>query len=142
MQRYCVYQDRCHQEVRNKLLGLGVYGDTLEQVIAQLIGDNFLNEERFACSYARGKFRMRQWGRRKILQGLKKHQISEYCIRKAMLEIEEDDYRKTLERVLEKKLPLTKAPNTYQRNSKLGVYAIGRGFEADLVWEMIKLLPK
>ena len=65
MQQYCVYQDRCHQEVRSKLLDLGVYGDRLEEIIARLIAENFLNEERFARSFARGKFRMKQWKFRK-----------------------------------------------------------------------------
>ena len=79
LQRYCAYQDRCHQEVRTKLIDLGVFGDTLEEIITDLIKDNFLNEERFARSYARGKFRMRKWGRIKIRQELKLRKISDYC---------------------------------------------------------------
>ncbi len=140
LQRYCVYQDRCHQEVRSKLLDLGIYGDDLEEIIIDLIGDNFLNEERFARSFARGKFRMKRWGRMRIQQELKKRQISDYCRRKAMEEIEEADYYEVLTNLLEKKLSITKATNEYQRKSKTGAYAIGRGFESHLVWEILKTL--
>ena len=103
LQRYCAYQDRCHQEVRSKLLDLGIYGEDLEEIIVQLISDNFLNEERFARSYARGKFRIKRWGRNRIWQELQKRQISDYCLRKAMEEIDEAEYQKTLWELLEKK---------------------------------------
>ena len=103
LQKFCAYQDRCHQEVRTKLITLGIYGDDLEEIIVELIADNFLNEERFARSYARGKFRMRRWGRVRILNELKFRKITDYCIRKAMTEIEEEDYLETLIEVLEKK---------------------------------------
>ncbi len=95
LQRYCAYQDRCHSEVRSKLLDLGIYGDELEEIIAELITDNFLNEERFARSYARGKFNIKKWGRHRIKQELKRRQITDYCLRKAMEEIEETDYLNT-----------------------------------------------
>ena len=104
MQRYCAFQERCHSEVRQKLLELSVYGDTLEEIIAELIADNYLNEERFARSYARGKFRTKAWGRNRIKQELKMRRVSEYCIRKGLEEIEEDDYLATLEKVIHKKL--------------------------------------
>ena len=78
LQRYCAYQDRCHQEVRSKLLDLGIYGHDLEEVIVALIEDNFLNEERFARSFTRGKLRIKHWGRNKILQELKKKNI--FCL--------------------------------------------------------------
>lgn len=143
LQRYCVYQDRCHQEVRSKLLDLGVYGDTLEEIIAELITDNFLNEERFARSYVRGKFRMRQWGRRRILQELNRRQISDYCIRKGFEEIEEAEYLDTLREVLTKRLAYSKPePDTFKRNAKLAKYTINRGYEPDLVWKMIKSLDE
>lgn len=142
LQRYCAYQDRCHQEVRKKLINLGIYGEDLEDVITDLITDNFLNEERFARSYARGKFRMKQWGRTRITRELKQREVSEYCIRKAMEEIEEEAYLKTLHGVLEKRLPKIKETKAYQVRKKLADYAIRRGFETSLVWEKVKrLLP-
>lgn len=138
LQRYCAYQDRCHSEVRNKLLDLGIYGHDLEEVIVALIEDNFLNEQRFAESFVRGKFRMKQWGRTKIRQELKLKKISEYCIKKGMEEIEEEVYIETLDKVLEKKNKILKEADVFKRRRKLAVFAIRRGFESNLVWERIK----
>ena len=138
LQRYCAYQDRCHQEVRTKLLDLGIYGDDLEEIMADLISENFLNEERYARSFARGKFRMKKWGRNRIRQELKMRKISGYCLRKAMTEIEEEDYLKTLKEVLKKKDRLLKEKDNYKRKNKLAVYGVSRGFESKLVWGVIK----
>ena len=138
LQRYCAYQDRCHAEVRSKLLDLGVYGDTLEQIMAELITDNFLNEERFARSYARGKFNIKRWGRIRITQELKKRKITDYCIRKAMEEIEEGDYQKTLHQLIEKKASQMEDPFSFQNKAKIAAFLIRRGFESKLVWEAIK----
>lgn len=102
LQKYCAYQDRCHQEVRYKLLRLKVYGDTLEDVISHLIQDNYLDEERFARSFVRGKYRMKKWGAEKILQELKKREISTYCIKKGMEEIDEEEYHNNLQSLLNK----------------------------------------
>lgn len=137
MQRYCAYQDRCHQEVRSRLLDMGVYGDWLEEIILKLIEENFLNEERFARSFARGKFRIKQWGRNRILQELKQRNISGYCIRKALEEIDERDYRRTLETLLLKKAETLPEEGPFNRNNKLARYAVGRGFEAELTWQAI-----
>ncbi len=140
LQRYCAYQDRCHQEVRKKLIDLGVYGLDLENVITELIAENFLNEERFACSYARGKFRMKKWGRIRIRQELKQRRISDYCIRKAMKEIEEDDYRKALKALLKKKDNEKKEKNLFKLRATIAAYAIRKGYESKLVWELVKEL--
>lgn len=140
LQKYCAYQDRCHQEVRSKLLDLGIYGDDLEEIIVELIEENFLNEERFARSYARGKFRFKSWGRIKITQELKSRKISDYLIRKAMEEIPEEDYRQELYDFLERKLPRVKARNDYERKQKLAAYAQRRGFESEYIWPVVKEL--
>jgi len=137
LQRYCAYQDRCHQEVRSRLIELGCYGQDLEEVMANLIEEKFLDEERFARSFARGKFRMKQWGRTRIRQELKLRNISEYCIRKAMEEISEQDYLKTLMEVLEKRSMQIAEGNDFARKGKLAQYAMSRGFEAELVWKTL-----
>ncbi|MEM1321361.1 MAG: regulatory protein RecX [Bacteroidota bacterium] len=138
LQKYCAYQDRCHQEVRSKLLEIGVYGDTLEEIMAELITDNFLNEERFARSFARGKFRIKTWGRNRIRRELKLRKISDYCIRKAMEEIEEEEYLPALQRLLEKQRALSKEQNKFKLRSKLAQYGFRRGFESELVWQLVK----
>lgn len=140
MQRYCAYQERSHKEVRSKLLNLGIYGDSLEEIMAQLITDNFLNEERFARAYARGKFHMKKWGRRRILQELKFRDISDYCIRKAMEEIPEKDYLETLEEVIRKKNDKLAETDEFAQRNKIAQYAISRGYEPDLVWELVDRL--
>ena len=111
LQRYCAYQERCHQEVRQKLLDLGIYGDDLEDVIVELIKDDFLNELRFAQIYTGGKFRIKKCGIYRIKRELKQIRISEYCIKNAMLEIDEDDYIKTLHEIFEKRLKIISEPN-------------------------------
>lgn len=137
LQAYCAYQERSHDEVRSKLLSLGIYGDDLEEIISDLIQENFLNEERYACSFARGKFRMKKWGRNRIRQELKMRHISAYCLRKAMAEIDEKEYLKTLKEVLEKKDSLLKEEDNFKRKNKLAIYGISRGFESKIVWETI-----
>ncbi len=140
LQRYCAYQDRCHKEVRSKLLKLGIYGDDLEEIMASLISDNYLNEERFAKSFARGKFRIRQWGRNRIQLELKRRDISEYCITKAMQEIDEETYLRTLKAVIEKKAILLKIKeaDSFKRKAKLAKFAIGKGYESSLVWKILE----
>ena len=135
LEHYCAYQDRRHSEVRTKLLDLGIYGDDLEDIITDLIADNFLNEERFARSFARGKQRMKKWGRYKITMHLKAKQISAYCIKKAMEELDEEDYLETLRNLLEKRL---KSDFSYHSVGKAAKFVIGKGYESPLVWETIK----
>jgi regulatory protein len=139
LQAFCAYQERCHQEVTTKLFELGIYRDNADAIIAQLIGDNFLNEERFACAYARGKYRIKQWGKIRIRQGLKMRHIPEYSIKQAMLEIDkEGGYLETLENVIKTKSK--DYADNLQKKQKLAAYAMQRGFEGDLVWEALKNL--
>src|SRR5215212_8377851 len=93
IKQYCAYQERCHSEVKEKLYSYGLYKNDAEQLMAQLIEENYLNEERFAIQYAGGKFRMNQWGRVKIKYALRQMQVSEYSIKKALKQISESDYK-------------------------------------------------
>ena len=137
LQRFCAYQERSHQEVRSKLLKLEVYGDDLENIIAQLISDDFLNEERFAKAFAGGRFRMKGWGRKRIELELKKRAVSSYSIRKALEQIEEGDYLESLSRQAEKKAASLNESDPYIRKNKVARYLIGRGFEPELVWNEV-----
>lgn len=134
---YCAYQERSQQEVRDKLYEYGLHQDEVENLIVELIGENFINEERFAKAYAGGKFRMKQWGRHKIQQGLKQHRISEYCLRKGMAEIDPDEYYNTLLGLISKKNESLNEKNLFSLKTKLARYGIGKGYEQDLVWEAI-----
>ena len=134
---YCAYQERSHLEVRRKLDSLGVYGTPAEEIIADLITNGYLNEERFAKAFAGGKFRIKGWGRIRIQRELESHGITKYCIRAGMKEIEDVDYKKTLEKLLQKKRSSLTNDTPIVRRDKLARYAIGKGYESDLVWKTI-----
>jgi len=138
LRHYCAYQDRCHQEVRSKLLSLKVYGDDLEDIMSALITEDFLNEERFARSYARGKFRMKRWGRYKITQELKKRKVSDYCIRKGMTEIDEEEYHQTIVDLIEKFQKANPQIDKRQLNQKTLEHLQRKGFEINLVLAELK----
>lgn len=138
LRKYCAYQERCHKEVRSKLLSLKVYGDELEEVISCLISENFLNEERFARSYARGKFRMKQWGRIKIKQELKKRYISDYCIKKAMSEIDEKEYSATLQRLMEKFDEQHQTVDKRKHRQKKITSLQRKGFEISVILDLLQ----
>lgn len=135
---FCAYRERSQYEVKQRLYEYGLYTDAVNQEISALIQENFLNEERFARAFVRGKFSIKKWGRVKIKQALYPHQLSEYILNKAFSEIDEEDYLKTLEDVIEKKAASVKLKNEFERNGKIAQYVISRGFEPSLVWEIIK----
>jgi regulatory protein len=142
---YCAYQERCHSEVKEKLYNYGLFPNEVDQIVAYLITENFLNEERFAEAYASGKFSMKHWGKIKIKQGLKQRHISDYCIKKALNSIDGDEYFEVLKKVAEKKSKtlketkgLSKSQKEYQKKMKLISYLMSRGFENDLVSEVVK----
>ena len=135
---YCKYQERCHSEVRNKLYELGFTTPEVENQLAGLIETGVLNEERYARAFARGRFRMKQWGREKIKQHLKQHKISDYCIKKGLSEIDADEYEKTLKKFAYKKYAEVKKDRSLpSRKSKLYRYLIQKGYERDLVMDII-----
>ena len=138
LRRYCAYQDRCHKEVRDKLITLKVYGDDLEEIIIDLIKDDFLNEERFARPYARGKFRNNLWGRIKIKHQLKQRYISNYCIRKAMEEIDPEVYLNTLSDIIMRQMSKHADTSTLIAQDKAIKYAVRRGYESPLIFKIIK----
>ena len=137
LQRYCAYQDRCHKEVREKLMDLGFFGDEMGEIIVALIEEKFLDEERFARSFVRGKHQVKKWGRIKIEQELKKKDIRGYCLKKGFEEIEEEQYMETLENIILKKDKLVKAKNDYERRNKLAKFAMTKGYESNLIWQII-----
>ena len=137
-EHFCAYQERCHQEVEAKLKEWLVFGDWAAEVILYLIEQNFLNEERFAKAYAGGKFRTQHWGRMKIKNELKKREISAYCMQLGMKEIDEDDCLKVLAQIASKKKKEIKAKSDWERNNKVSIYLIGRGFEPELVWATLR----
>lgn len=138
LKHYCAYQERCHSEVKEKLYELGVRRAEHDEIIATLIEENYLNEERFAIAFARGKFRMKQWGRVKIKYELKQKQVSEYCIKKAMKQITEEDYIQTLQKLADDKYESLKGEQYLIRKKKTMDYLLHKGFETDLVRKVME----
>lgn len=139
IKHYCAYQERCHSEVKEKLYSFGLHKNEVDNLISQLIEDNYLNEERFAIQFAGGKFRVKQWGRIKIKYQLKQKQVSEYCIKKALAEIDSEDYQNTLSKLAELKLKTLKTEkNIFFKKKQLQDHLRMKGFESDLVNEIVK----
>ena len=131
---YCGYQERSHAEVKEKLYSFGLRRQEVDETLSRLIEDDYLNEERFACQFAGGHFRMKRWGRVKITYELKQKQVSEYCIRKALKEIDEEDYVKTLEKLAaDKWATLATEPNLFIKLRKASDYLMQKGYESGLV---------
>jgi regulatory protein len=138
---YCAYQERCHSEVKNKLYGFGLNTKDVDQVISTLIEENYLNEERFAIQFAGGHFRSKKWGRVKIAHALKQKQVSTYCIKKALQQIDEEDYLKTLQKAFDEKVKTLKSEkNIFIKKRKMQDHLMQRGFENDLIRELINKL--
>ncbi len=138
LRHYCGYQERCHQEVKEKLYSLGVRKNEHDGIIASLIEDNYLNEERFAIAFAGGKFRMKQWGRVKIKYELKQRQVSEYCIKKALKQIDEKEYLSVLQKLGDDRYASLKAEQYLVRKKKTMDYLLQRGFELELVRQVME----
>jgi regulatory protein len=141
---YCAYQERSHSETKEKLYSFGLHKQDVELVLSQLIEENYLNEERFAVRFASGKFRMKHWGRIKIKYGLKQKQVSDYCIKTALKEIDEEEYKNTLFRLAEKKWAEVneKTQGKYERIALTTDYLLQKGFEAMLIREAIEQIKE
>ncbi len=137
MQSWCAYQERCQQDARTKLFELGLWPEAVENIIVKLIEDNFLNEERFATNFARGKFTIKKWGRIKIKQELKQKRVGDYCLKKAMQQIDETEYIITLTKLIDSKRKLIKEKSPIKLKFKLMNYVLSKGYEKDLVFDIL-----
>lgn len=140
LRQYCAYQERSHHEVQQKLWELGVPRPQHDEVLSTLIEEDYLNEERFAVLFAGGKFRMNDWGRKKIFYALKEKRVSEYSIKKALKEIPEEDYEKKLTELVEKKYESLKGEQHLARKRKTIDFMLQKGYEMDLVTGVLKKL--
>ena len=140
LEYYCSYQDRCHKEVEDKLNKMSMIPEAREKIILHLMEHNFLNEERFAKSFARGKFRIKKWGKQRIIRELKFKGISKYNIDSALKEISEEDYLNTFNELAEKKFNSITETKIYKKKKKLIDYLLYRGWETHLVYEKVKSL--
>ena len=144
LKHYCAYQDRCHAEVKAKAFTLGLKKTDVEELASRLIEEGCLNEERYAKSFAGGKFRMKQWGKLKIRAALKQRRVSEYCIAAALAEIDHNKYKETLHKLAVKRWNSIKGAGTnlFVKMTKSRDYLLLKGYEANLVANEIKALTQ
>lgn len=142
LERYCAYQDRCHQEVERKLKEMRMIPAACEVVLLHLMEHDFLNEERFARSFARGKFKIKKWGRKRIERELKQRDISVYNIKAGFSEISTEDYEDTLWEIGSKKFVSVKEPNQFKKRKKVADFLLRKGFESQKVYELLKELER
>ncbi len=133
IKNWCAYQERSAYETRIKLKTYGLNAESIDLVIAELISENFLNEERFAKAFVRGKFSIKHWGIQKIKQALKFHHISEYSVKKALAQIDTSNYAEELKKIVEKKLATLKKESPLQQKQKLYRYALSKGYESQYI---------
>lgn len=138
LEAYCAYQERCHFEVSQKLISWGITGEQHDQLIADLITHRFLDEQRFAEAFVSGKFRIKKWGRIKIRQHLKQKHVSEYSIKKGLAEIDLEEYYTTLKNLAERKATeLSKEKDPWQKKAKVMRFLASRGFEQELIYDVL-----
>lgn len=142
LERYCVYQDRCHKEIVSKLYDYRMIPDTHDIIIVHLIEHDFLNEERFSKSFARGKFRIKKWGKQRIIRELKFRDISAYNIKTALKEIDEKEYINTFNELAQKRFDAIIEENQQKKRKKLADYLLYRGWESNLIYAKINELIK
>lgn len=137
---FCSYQERCHDEVVVKLRTMKMDSEEIDQIMVHLIADNFLNEERFACSFARGKHRIKHWGKIRIVNELKYKNISQTLINTALKEITPEEYLATFHTLAERQWETIRETNTAKKRKKCCDYLLRRGFESNLVYDKVKEL--
>ena len=140
LEHYCAYQDRCHEEVIQKLRSMKMDSDEIDAIIVHLIASNFLNESRFACSFARGKHRFKHWGKIRIVNELKFRKISQYNINLALKEITTEEYEATFHNLAERNWESIRESNPLKKRKKFCDYVLRKGFESNLVYEKVKEL--
>lgn len=138
IRHYCAYQERSHQEVKDKLYGMGLHQKDVDTILYQLIEENFLNEARFASQYAGGHFRIKKWGRVKITYELRQKRVSPYNIKAALKEIPEADYLATLQQLANAKWAQLKGNTPLSRQAKTSAYLLRKGYEGGLVQEVVR----
>nr|WP_315191585.1 regulatory protein RecX [uncultured Flavobacterium sp.] len=142
IEHYCAYQERCHDEVISKLKSLKLNSNEIDEIIVHLIEHNFLNETRFACSFARGKHRIKFWGKIRIINELKFRNISQYNINLGLAEITTEEYATTFDTLAQRNWDSIRESNIQKKRKKCSDFLLRKGFESNLVYEKIKKLEK
>lgn len=137
LENYCAYQERCHKEVRTKLRDMKMIPEAIDNIMVHLIENNYLNEERFAKAFVSGKFRIKKWGKNRLIRELKFREISKYSIDVALKEIDQEAYYTTLDELTKKRIDQVKEKNSFKKKKKVADYLLYRGWESHLVYEKL-----
>lgn len=137
LENYCAYQERCHKEVQLKLKKMGMIPEAMDKIIVHLIEHNYLNEERFAKAFVRGKFRFKNWGKNRLVRELKFREISKYSIESGLSEIEPEEYLEVLDELVKKRIAQVKERNPYKKKRKVADYLLYRGWESHFIYEKL-----
>jgi regulatory protein len=140
IEHFCSYQERCHEDITAKLRNMKMESDEIDEIMVHLIAENFLNEERFACSFARGKHRIKHWGKIRITNELKFRKITQSLINKALQEITPEEYLETFHALAERHWESIRETNTLKKRKKFCDYLLRKGFESNLVYDKVKEL--
>lgn len=142
LEHFCSYQERCHDEVVAKLRALSMIPEAIDMIIVHLLDQNFLNEERFARSFARGKHRIKYWGRIRIVNELKQRHITQYNIKAGLSEISDDEYASTFDALSERHWNSLRESNTLKKRKKFCDFMLRKGYESDLIYSKVKALEQ
>ncbi|MCK0130068.1 RecX family transcriptional regulator [Flavobacteriaceae bacterium F08102] len=140
LEKYCVYQERCHEEINSKLREMRMIPEAQVQIIEHLLACDFLNEERFAKAFARGKFNIKSWGKVRIIRELKARKITDPNIKLALAEIDDEQYLQKFDELAQRQCDRLKETNVYKKRKKLADYLLYRGWEPDMVYARLKVL--
>jgi regulatory protein len=139
LEAWCAYQERCHSEVKTKIISLGITGEQVDFLLSDLIQHNFLNEERFALAYTSGKFRIKKWGKIKIKQHLKQKFIPTQLILQALASIDGNEYYETLKSLaIKKKSELKESESSWNKKIKISRFLASKGYESDLIYDVLE----
>lgn len=138
LERFCAYQERCHQEVILKMRAMAIDSSVADELICYLIAENYLNEERFACNFARGKHRIKKWGNIRIINELKARNITQTIINTALKEISSEEYWSTFEKLAARIWNSIIERNDLKKRKKFCDYLLRKGFESQMVYDKVK----
>lgn len=138
MAKYCAYQERCVKDVRDKLKTFEIPEEEKAKILDYLLDNRFVNDERFVKSFVRGKINQNGWGMNKIRFHLMQKSIDKELIDEALEQTGEEVYRQRLIDILKAKSKTIKAETDFEKKRKLAAYAMQKGFEGNLVWEVLK----
>ncbi len=142
LESYCAYQERCHDEVVGKLRTMSMIPEAIDHIVGHLIEHNFLNEERFAIAFARGKHRIKKWGKIRITNELKARNISQRNVTTALRNISPEEYLTTFEETAERNWESIVGEITQAKRKKFCDYLLRKGFESNLVYDKLRDLEK